>query len=188
MRLISAFLFASAIGCGYHAGLEAGEARAPFAIELGRASTPSSLIESSAAAGARDELAAVGLLAGASDSGAASIVVQILAVETRAAGIESTVEVCGGTPSASNVCGSPRARGIEVIVRGRARLRPRGSRVETQAVDLEEHETVAGTAGGTLNGAASSEVVRETAARAAARRLGARLVRRLLGAAEPDDP
>jgi hypothetical protein len=166
VALLVPALAASSCGCGYE--LARGETSQRMRVELGALKSPDAATAQAELAGARDELARAGALADGVED-VPVLRVDLVSVEERAEGVVA-------------VAGSPQARGVRVVVVGRARL-VRGGAVERDTGDARAVEVVSAAPTGDLGLAAS-----RGAEDAAARRLGASLTRRILGFPEPSEP
>lgn len=149
-------------GCGYRVANLAHDDAGPFFVEVGEVRAPDAVIAAEIEAGARAELARLGLLARRGERGSA-IVVSLVRVDESPAGV------------AADHKGSPIARAVRVSVVGRAAI---------DAGPRATHELVASEVIG-ADGTAKRLLLREEALRAAARRLGEGLVRQMIGLPEP---
>jgi hypothetical protein len=160
---------AGSAGCGYSLANTPHDALGPFTVIAGEAKTPDAVALAAAIEGAQRELSRAGLLAARGEGTALTITV--VRVEERSEGI------------ASGTADAPLARGIRLIIAGRATARGADEASARDSGELEVAEVFA-----RGDSAAAGVLGRDEAARRAGRRLGERLARRLLGEIDPGEP
>lgn len=156
-------VLAVALGCGYQPVYGAANAR--YEVVAGRVATASFEATQEVAAGARSELGAARALG----SGYPRVVVEVLRIDERSAGVRNT---------AGDV---PLARGSEIVVVGRAQVFSAPD--APSSLDTGDMSRAAQFASGTT--ASGDAAARSKAVRDAARSLGRALGRAVLGLPEP---
>jgi hypothetical protein len=157
-------LLAGSAGCGYQP-LYGGGSQQRYEVAAGRYATSSFEAVESAVEGARSELGPAGALG----QGAARVTVEILRVDERSIGVRAEGNA------------EPLARGVEVVVVGRALVYDhpdRPARLDTG--DMSRAAQYAAGSSPSADAAARSRAVRD-----AARSLGKALGRAVLGLPEP---
>jgi hypothetical protein len=160
---LSAALFAS--GCGYTLAASSVASIGPVAVIAGDSFAAEGFVQESFVAGAREELASAGKLAGCdaqSDASCPALVVELLQVEE------------GGAAPALDRSGAPVDRAVTITLRGRAFLRRHG------APQRRGGEEVTRESFARPDDPRLAHALREEVFRRAARRLGARVVRGLV--------